>query len=260
MTQARVFLMYHEIGVPGHPPCDSDPGYVRYVIQEADFRQQVSWLKQQNIRGLSVDQALASDAPHGVVFTFDDGCATDLTLAAPVLHEAGFNVTFYITLGFLGRPGYMSREQVRQLGDQGFDIGCHSISHPYLSDLSRPELQHEIGDAKAELEQIIGRPVHHFSCPGGRWSALAAEVAKQAGYRSVASSRIGVNRTTSDPFNLARVAIMRGTPLSQFQHICRAERLWHLQLRDLTRSTAKQLLGNRLYDRLRSRALQNQGK
>jgi peptidoglycan/xylan/chitin deacetylase (PgdA/CDA1 family) len=257
MTQARVFLMYHEIEVPGRALCDSDPGYVRYAVREDDFRQQVSWLKQQNILGLSVDQGLASDASDGVVFTFDDGCATDLTLAAPVLHEAGFSATFYITLGFLGRPGYMSREQVRQLSEQGLDVGCHSMSHPYLSDLSRPELQHEIADAKTELEQITGRPVHHFSCPGGRWSALAAEVAKEAGYRTVASSRIGVNRTTTDPFNLARVAIMRGTPLTQFQHICRAEGLWQLQLRDLTRSTAKQLLGNRLYDRLRSSALEH---
>jgi peptidoglycan/xylan/chitin deacetylase (PgdA/CDA1 family) len=252
--------MYHEIELPGHALCDSDPGYVRYLVKEADFRGQVSWLKQQNIRGLSVDQALASDAADGVVFTFDDGCATDLTVAAPVLREAGFSAMFYITLGFLSRPGYMSREQVRELAGHGFDIGCHSISHPYLSDLSRPELQHEIADAKTELEQIIGRPVLHFSCPGGRWSALAAEVAKEVGYRTVASSRIGVNRTTSDPFNLARVAIMRGTPLAQFQQICRAEGLWQLQLRDLTRSTAKQLLGNRLYDRLRSRALQHQGK
>ena len=260
MTQARVFLMYHEIEVPGRALCDSDPGYVRYVVKEDDFRQQISWLKQKNIRGFSVDQALASDAPDGVVFTFDDGCATDLTVAAPVLRETGFSASFYITLGFLGRPGYMSREQVRELGDQGFDIGCHSMSHPYLSDLSRPELQHEIADAKTQLEQIIGRPVLHFSCPGGRWSALAAKVAEEAGYRSVASSRIGVNRTSSDPFNLARVAIMRGTPLPQFQHICRAEGLWELQLRDLTRNTAKQLLGNRLYDRLRSRALQKQVK
>ena len=72
--------MYHEIEVPGHALCESDPGYVRYVVKEDDFRQQVSWLKQQNVRGLSVDQAIASDAPDGVVFTFDDGCATDLVI------------------------------------------------------------------------------------------------------------------------------------------------------------------------------------
>jgi peptidoglycan/xylan/chitin deacetylase (PgdA/CDA1 family) len=154
----------------------------------------------------------------------------------------------------------MRREQVRDLSQQGFDIGCHSLTHPYLSDLSRPRLQHEIGDAKNELEQIIGRAVHHFSCPGGRWSALAAEVAKEAGYRTVASSRVGANGASSDPFNLARIAVMRDMRLEQFQQICRGCGLWQLQLRDFTRNAAKQLLGNRVYDRIRSRALSHHNK
>jgi len=256
MSDAKVFLMYHEIELPDRPLCQSDPGYVRYVISEADFRKQISWLSGENIRGMSVEQALSAGAPPGVVITFDDGCATDLLTAAPMLNLARFGATFYITLGFLGRPGYLVPQQVRQLSDAGFDVGCHSLTHPYLSGLSRPELVREIRDAKIQLEQIIGRPVHHFSCPGGRWSAAAAYVAQEAGYRSVASSRVGMNRVTTNPFNLARVAIMRGTPLAAFQGICGGRGLWQMKLRDFSRAAAKQVLGNRLYDRLRARALE----
>jgi peptidoglycan/xylan/chitin deacetylase (PgdA/CDA1 family) len=257
MADGRIFLMYHEIELPDRPLCQSDPGYVRYVVGATDFGNQISWLRGEEIRGLSVEQALTPGAPSGVVITFDDGCATDLIAAAPLLKQAGFGATFYITLGFLSRPGYLVPQQVRQLGDLGFDVGCHSLTHPYLSDLSRPELEHEIGDAKTQLEQITGRAVHHFSCPGGRWSALAAEVAQEAGYRSVASSRVGVNRAGSNPFNLARVAVMRNTPLPTFQNTCRGRGLWQMQLRNLTRDAAKQLLGNRIYDRMRARALQH---
>ncbi len=257
MADGTVFLMYHEIEAPGRPLCQSEPGYVRYVVGEESFRQQISWLRQNNVNGISVDKWLRTNNPQRVVITFDDGCASDLLIAAPLLKQAGLGATFYITLGFLGRPGYLVPTEVRELSDAGFDVGCHSLTHPYLSDLSPAELQREIGEAKTQLEQITGRPVHHFSCPGGRWSAAAAQIAEQAGYRSVASSRIGVNDARTDPFNLARVAVMRDMDIPAFENVCRGRGLWQMQLRDFTRGAAKQVLGNRLYDRLRARALQH---
>ena len=39
MTNERTtFLMYHEIEVAGCALCDAEPGYVRYVISQAAFR------------------------------------------------------------------------------------------------------------------------------------------------------------------------------------------------------------------------------
>ncbi len=256
MANGTVFLMYHEIETPGQSLCQSEPGYVRYVVNKENFQQQVFWLQQTKTKGISVEEWLESRNPQSVVLTFDDGCASDLLIAAPLLKQTGFGATFYITLGFLGRPGYLLPSQVRELSDAGFDIGCHSMTHPYLSDLSASELRHEIADAKVELEQITGQPVRNFSCPGGRWSADAARVAKQAGYRTVASSRIGVNRAGTDLFNLARVAVMRGMDMPAFENVCQNRGLWQMELRDLARRTAKQVLGNRLYDRLRARALE----
>ena len=58
----------------------------------------------------------------------------NLIAAAPVLREFGFNATFYLTAGSLGTPGYLSASQARDLDAQGFQIGCHSMTHPYLSD------------------------------------------------------------------------------------------------------------------------------
>jgi peptidoglycan/xylan/chitin deacetylase (PgdA/CDA1 family) len=39
---------------------------------------------------------------------------------------------------------------VRGLDAQGFQIGCHSMTHPYLSDLTEPELKREVADAKLQ--------------------------------------------------------------------------------------------------------------
>src|SRR5713101_9154349 len=80
-------------------------------------------------------------------------------LAAPALKDTRNNATFYVTVGFLGKRGYMSPAQLRELGALGFEIGCHSMTHPYLSDLSDDKLHQEIAIAKIKLEQITGRPV-----------------------------------------------------------------------------------------------------
>jgi peptidoglycan/xylan/chitin deacetylase (PgdA/CDA1 family) len=252
-----VFLMYHELEVPGRPLCQADPGYSRYVVAEADFRSQMQWLRQTARRGTTVSEALAfasrgGDDRPGVAVTFDDGCESDLTAAAAILKENGCSATFYVTVAFLGQRGFMNSTQLRQLSALGFEVGCHSMTHAYLTDLDERGLQREVVEAKAQLEEVLGKPVKHFSCPGGRCDARVIQVARGAGYASVANSRIQVNRPVTDHFALGRVAILRQTELQAFQQICRGEGLWNIRLRDRLRSAAKQVLGNSLYDRGRA--------
>jgi peptidoglycan/xylan/chitin deacetylase (PgdA/CDA1 family) len=251
-----ICLMYHEIETPGRPLCQSEPGYVRYVVTEDALSQQICYLQKEGMRGVSISQALSEPVAKNIVITFDDGCASDLTVAIPVLRDAGFGATFYITLGFLGRPGYLRPEQVREIAGLGFEVGCHSMTHAYLSDLDEAGVRREMQPAKLELEEMIGGPVYHFSCPGGRWSPRVARVARECGYRSVATSRLGTNGPRSDPFQLARVAVMRDTAISDFEAMCHGRNLWRRKIADFGRVVSRRLLGNSLYDRLRQRALE----
>jgi peptidoglycan/xylan/chitin deacetylase (PgdA/CDA1 family) len=126
------------------------------------------------------------------------------------------------------------------------------MTHAYLTDLDDRGLQREIGDAKAQLEEILGKTVEHFSCPGGRCDARVIEVARRAGYSSVANSRVHPNRPTTDSFDLGRISILREMKLSAFQELCKGEGVWKIQVRERLRSAAKQILGNSLYDRGRA--------
>jgi peptidoglycan/xylan/chitin deacetylase (PgdA/CDA1 family) len=251
-----VYLMYHEIEVDGRPLCQSEQGYIRYVVHEAAFREQMNWLQNSGHRGISVSQALQNPDVNDIVITFDDGCETDLTVAAPLFTKLGFGATFYITVGFLCRPGFMIQRQVRELSDAGFEIGCHSMTHAYLTDLDQDQLDREMIEAKARLEEMIGRPVPHFSCPGGRWNPRVAEAARRAGYHSVATSRISANSSQTDKFQLARVVIMRDVTLPAFENLCRGRGLWQRQLRKTVQTKSHEILGNALYDRLRSLILE----
>jgi len=251
-----VYLMYHELEASGRVPCHSGPGYLRYLVPESDFRAQLAALKVSGLRGLNVSQALASEhSGAGVVITFDDGCETDLAVAAPLLKALGFQATFYLVPGFLGCRGYLAPGQARELGAMGYEIGCHSMTHPYLTGLAPRELRAETVEAKALLEQVTGQAVHHFSCPGGRWNREVARVAAGAGYRSVATSRAGGNGAGSNPFRLSRVAVLRGVRPEELVRIARGRGLATMRLKQAFRSSAQLLLGDAAYDRLRGALL-----
>jgi peptidoglycan/xylan/chitin deacetylase (PgdA/CDA1 family) len=247
-----IFLMYHELELPARSVSQTDPGYVRYVLPISEFREQMQSLKRLGMRGLSVSDALVFPDEPAVAITFDDGSETDLLSAVPVLQELGFGATFYVTVGFLGRRGYMSHEQLQELRDLGFEIGCHSLTHAYLTDLDQAGLHREIIEAKQQLEEIAGKPIEHFSCPGGRYDGGVAKMARDAGYASVATSRAHANSRSTDPFALGRVAVLRGTAPRKFDALCRGSGLWQLTARDTAQATARRLLGNSLYDRVRA--------
>lgn len=257
MQRGHVFLMYHELGMPDRKPFLDEPGYTRYVVPESDFRQQLRIMKESGMRGLSVGEALAethSQQP-GVVITFDDGCETDLLAAAPALQSLNFSATFYVVSDFVGQPGILSSSQLRALSEMGFEVGSHSKTHAYLPDLDPNRLRDEILNSKDRLEQIMGRRVEHFSCPGGRWNRAVAEMCREAGYRSVVTSRIGRNSSATDRFRLRRVVVQRNTAAQSVLALARGHGLGLLQARQALLDAAKNLMGNSIYERLRSAML-----
>jgi peptidoglycan/xylan/chitin deacetylase (PgdA/CDA1 family) len=259
MTESGVvFLMYHELDSPGRTLSQTEPGYLRYIVRLPDFRAQMEWLKTAGWKGVHVSEAIQYFPEKTVALTFDDGCETDLLYSAPLLRQLQFSATFYITTGFLGKPGHLSPSQLRELSGIGFEIGCHSMTHAYLTDLDDQGLHFEVAEAKQKLEQILGKAVHHFSCPGGRHNQRVSDAALKAGYQSVATSRIQTNFGTSDRLALGRVAVMRTTPIADFQKLCYGQALWRRRMDFQLREAGKKVLGNAMYDRLRSAWLRGQ--
>jgi peptidoglycan/xylan/chitin deacetylase (PgdA/CDA1 family) len=258
--QGTAFFMYHELSLPNRALCHREPGYTRYVVTASDFRSHMEDLAHQGWRATDVSHAIQSFDGKTVCVTFDDGCETDLLAAAPILKEFRFGATFYITVGFLGNPGYLSEAQVRNLSALGFEIGCHSLTHPYLPDIDDHRLHDETAGAKDRLEQITGSPVQHFSCPGGRWDQRVIEAVKTAKFRTMATSRTGMNFASTDPLRLARIAVLNGTSVEKFQRACHGQGLFRTQLKERARETAMRVLGNSTYDSLRGLILGQEEK
>lgn len=79
----------------------------------------------------------------------------------------------------------MGLEQLRGVSESGFEIGAHTVSHPFLSAQPVAVQRRETADCKAALEDMTGAPVKSFSYPFGGPDAVSAQTVQHvqsAGY------------------------------------------------------------------------------
>ena len=61
----------------------------------------------------------------------------------------------------------MSWDELREIADNGIEIGAHTSTHASLSRLTGPELSYEISGCKNKLEGKLGLVVNNFCYPNG---------------------------------------------------------------------------------------------
>lgn len=105
-------------------------------------------------------------------------------------------------------PAALSRDQVSRLAASALiEIGAHSVTHAALPALPPAQQRDEIGRSKAQLEQIVGRPVLHFAYPFGDQSPETAALVREAGFDSSCTTACGVVRARTDLFHLPRIGV-----------------------------------------------------
>jgi peptidoglycan/xylan/chitin deacetylase (PgdA/CDA1 family) len=248
-------LMYHELVLDGRPLVDDDPGYVTYCVPLESFRGQMDGLAAAGMRGVGLGAARAHGDARTVALTFDDGCETDWIAAAPILLERRFGATFFVIAGSVGRRGFLGASQLRELTKAGFEIGSHSLTHAMLTTLEPREVERELVESRARLEDATGAPVEHFSCPHGRWSPAIAAQALRAGYRTISTSQAGLNTPHTPPARLRRVAVQRGMDARTVATLARGQGLFRVVARNAALDAGKRILGEERYATVRRRAL-----
>lgn len=186
---------------------------MRYVVEAFTFRNHLKTVHQMGYRGCTVTDALYGDNKL-VAITVDDGNASDIEVTAPMLCELGFQATFYVVSSWIDTARHLSSQGLRRLAELGLEIGSHSRTHSYIPGMSLSEIRREIVESKDFLEDAAGVPVRHFSCPLGGYSRRVLDVAMEAGYSTVATSYIGLNKPGGAILN--RIAVYRETKTSNF--------------------------------------------
>jgi peptidoglycan/xylan/chitin deacetylase (PgdA/CDA1 family) len=136
--------------------------------------------------GLLKTDALELVPDKLVVLTFDDAVASHYSVVRPILKRYGFGATFFISEGFsfpTNKQDYMTWEQIRELHDDGFEIGNHTRDHLGVSARTLPQLPEQIEAINARCkEHGIPQPVS-FAYPGNAIVPGALPILKALGIR-----------------------------------------------------------------------------
>lgn len=200
-------LVYHTISSPAEPlPGDID-------ISPERFEQQLDWLSRwrkvvrlyQTLRGSSKSRMVA--------ITFDDGFRDNLTVALPLLEKYNLPMTLFVTAGFIGLDGYLSREELREISRHPLvTIGAHGLNHLHFNELSKKDATYELVESKRMLEEMTGNSVDLMAWPYGECTVELEQLSEDAGYRASWSVWKGNNRKHS----LWRVPLGRRDNMPRF--------------------------------------------
>jgi peptidoglycan/xylan/chitin deacetylase (PgdA/CDA1 family) len=182
------------------------------------FRRGLARLKSEGYQSISLLEAASlvrSGLPipqKRVVITFDDGYENVHSEALPFLREHNMTATVFITIGegngdrltSLEGRSMLSWNQIRDLRDCGVEIGCHTLTHPDLTKLSRDQIVIELCDAKKGIEDRLGNRVSSFAYPFGRYDERSRDVAQQH-FECACSDFLGMVTESSDLYAMERI-------------------------------------------------------
>jgi peptidoglycan/xylan/chitin deacetylase (PgdA/CDA1 family) len=211
--QGIPILMFHKIG-----KCPSSANMPQLYVSPDRFQKLLGGLMRKNFQTISISEAIQAETKIGkrFVISFDDGYQATLSCGAQSMRERGFTAIQFLVADRLGQRNkwdstldttmerLMDRTEVREWLSLGFEIGAHTLTHPRLPAIPRPEAKNEIAGSKKKLEDLFGVPVKHFAYPYGDYNDAIVDLVQEAGFETACTCDPGVVRHTVDPFRLVR--------------------------------------------------------
>jgi peptidoglycan/xylan/chitin deacetylase (PgdA/CDA1 family) len=214
-------LCYHhirDIQMPGR----SDRGY---EVTIAQFKAQMKALADSGFHTILPDQLydyLVYGTPlpsKPVMITYDDTDEEQFSIAKPEMDKYGFKGVYFLMTISIGRPNYMTREQIKQLADEGHAVVSHTWDHhrvdryKYENTIEERGVKkvvndwdQQLGKTKQTIEAITGKPVADFAYPFGIWSKEGIPEIKKRGYRM--AFQLSTKRDSLEPLHTVRRMIV----------------------------------------------------
>lgn len=160
-----------------------------YSVTPAQFAEQMKALKDSGYETILPDQLyeyLVHDGPipaKPVMLTFDDTDEEQFTVGATEMQKYGFKGVYFIMTISINRPRYMSKDQLKQLADNGNNIEAHTWDHHMVTKYKGADWDTQLVKPTKQLETITGQTVKYFAYPFGLWNQAAIPELKSRGYK-----------------------------------------------------------------------------
>ena len=132
------------------------------------------------------------------IITFDDGDLSLYAIVFPLFKAYELEATIFLVPSFIGKVGYMSWDQVREMSDYRtadgrklFYFESHSQTHRMMGDLGEEEIRRELQQSKQIIEEEVGEPVTVLALPfgSGAGDERIISAAYDLGYQAIRTSK-----------------------------------------------------------------------
>lgn len=198
-----VIIMYHRFGENSIPSTN-----IRLDQFEAHLRELTSG-KYNVVPLADIVKAFAAGQSlpdRTVAITVDDAYRSLYTDGWPRLKAAKLPLTVFIETEAIGRTGFLTWDQLRELARDGVTIGSQTVTHPHMPDLAPDAVARELRESRARIEQEIGVAPTLFAYPYGEASTAVIEATKAAGFIAAFGQHSGVAYASHPPFYQPRFA------------------------------------------------------
>ena len=224
-------LMYHHVN-----PHQGDT----VTVTPQTFEGQMEHLREAGFKTLKLDELMSyikgdMDIQKAVVITFDDGWLDNYLYAFPVIKKYGLNAVIFLVTDWVDTasssisdipgdvPGHSeSKSLIRKgrshevvlnweligemLQSGAVEFHSHTKSHRPCDQLSGDELLEELEGSKRAIEKNLG-PCPYLCWPYGKYDDTALDTARSSGYRALFTTRRGIVKTGSNPFEISRIVV-----------------------------------------------------
>lgn len=146
------------------------------------FKQHIDVIKSE---GYEIVQKITK--PYGqIAIMFDDGFR-GIWECRQYFYDNKIFPTVFLPVQFIGETikGILTKEEILELQDNGFNFECHTWSHRKLTDFNDNELMRELGDSKDHLSEMLSKNVKGLCMPLGFFSDHLIEKIHEFGYEDI---------------------------------------------------------------------------
>jgi peptidoglycan/xylan/chitin deacetylase (PgdA/CDA1 family) len=179
-------LCYHHIREP--KPGQSET-FKSYSVSPTQFAEQMKALHDSGYQTILPEQ-LYNYLVHGsslpakpVMITFDDTDEEQFSIGWKEMKKYGFKGVYFLMTISINRPRYMSKEQIKELAENGNAIEAHTWDHHMVTKYQGEDWEKQLVQPMKKVEEITGKSAKYFAYPFGLWNTAAFPELEKAGYK-----------------------------------------------------------------------------